>query len=183
MNYTFDFPVGMDRDEVIHLHRLHDTCMHCGFEPPPEDCAEFSNDFAKSMRRSELLKAIDLRRGGENRPSPNRFSSGFIAEQAAARYFMLLDTAHAALKGNFSEQDFSVILNAECTPVWQWDPGHSVAAMVADDNGIESLEELPEGGSMRSLIEKLIALTPLENAALVDACERVWRGYGNPLLD
>jgi hypothetical protein len=54
--------------------------------------------------------------------------------------------------------------------------------MVADSNGIESIEELQEGSAMRKLLEKLTLLTPLENAALVDACERVWRGCENPLL-
>ena len=58
----------------------------------------------------------------------------------------------------------------------------SVATMVADGDGIDSIEALPIGSAMRSLLDKLIGLTVLENAALVDACERVWCGYNNTLL-
>lgn len=182
MNYTFAFPDGIDRDEVILNHRLNDTCMHCGFEPLHEDSRENRSDITKSKRRMNLLAAIDLRRGGENLFSLERLSSGFIAEQAAHRHFMLLDIAEAELQSMFSEREFSVMLNAECTPIWNWHTGKSVAAMVAGDNGIDSIDELPEGSPMRKLLEKLIDLTPLQNAALVDACERVWRGYDNPLL-
>ena len=175
-------PLLGDTDDILHSHRFNDTCMHCGFELPPEHCREHSDDFTKSIRRADLLKAIDLRRGRENFIEGERLSSGFIAEQAAHRYFMLLDSAQAELEAKFTEQEFSVILNAECTPIWQWNTGNSVAGMVAGDNGIESIEELPEGSFMRKLLEKLILLTTLENAALVDACERVWRGRENPLL-
>ena len=103
-------------------------------------------------------------------------------EQAAHRYFMLLDEVEAQLKGRFSKDDFQVILNAECQPTWEWDPRLSVAKMVADDNGIYRLNQLAADSFMRQLLEKLMALNPLENAVLVDACERVWRGYDNPLL-
>lgn len=182
MNYPFEFPAGIDRAEFIHAHRMRDHCMHCGFEPPAEQCRESSGDLMKPLRRDALIRAVDARRGTDDLQGPERFSSGFIVEEAAHRYFMLLEEAQTQLKGNFSQRDFQVILNVECGPTWQWDPTHSVAAMVADDNGIEALDDLPEGSPMRQLLEKLLTLTPLENAALVDACERVWRGYDNPLL-
>lgn len=182
MKYSFEFPAGMDRAEVIHAHRLRDTCMHCGFEAPPEECLESRLDYLKSTRRTDLLEAIDLRRGDGSIGGRGLASSGYIAEVAAHRYFMLLVTAQAALKGRFTLPEFSVILNAECTPIWDWDTYTSVAAMVADDNGIDCLEDVPNGGLMHELLTKLSALTQLENAALVDACERVWRGYENPLL-
>jgi hypothetical protein len=182
MNYPFEFPAGIDRAEVIRAHRLRDTCMHCGFEPPAEECREFRHDTMKDMRRSALISAVDARRGTDALVGDERFSSGFIVEQAAHRYFMLLDEAQAALKGRFTQADFQVILNVECQPTWDWDPAMSVAQMVADDNVVRRLKALPEGDHMRQLLEKLLTLSPLENAALVDACERVWRGYDNPLL-
>ena len=59
----------------------------------------------------------------------------------------------------------------------------SVAGMVADDNGVDSLEELTPDSGLRVLIEKLVELTPAENAALVDVCERVWRSQSGLPLD
>lgn len=182
MNYPFEFPAGVDRAEVIHSHRMNDPCMHCGFEPPASECREARGDMMKPLRRDALIRAIEARRGTDELNGPARFSSGFILEQAAHRHVMLVEEAQTGLKGKFSDDDFQVILNAECGPIWQWDPLFSVAEMVADDNGVGRLEDLPESGHMRQLLKKLLTLTPLENAALVDACERVWRGYDNPLL-
>lgn len=59
----------------------------------------------------------------------------------------------------------------------------SVAGMVADDQGVESLDELGLDSILRLLILKLAKLTPTENAALVDVCERVWRSKGGLPLD
>lgn len=87
----------------------------------------------------------------------------------------------ARLKGRFTSKELITILNCECGPVWQWDINMPVVAMVANDQGVDSLDEAPEGSKLRALLEKLLALSPSENAALVDACERVWRGYKNPL--
>lgn len=182
IDYPFEFPVGMDRAEVIDSHRRRDDCMHCGFEPPMQCRSEFSGDMDKPIRRDALIRAIDERRGAERLNYEERFSAGFILEQAAHRHFMVLEHAQAQLKGWFSEADFQVILDAECSAVWQWDPQMSVAAMVGDHNGVRKLKDLAEDSSLRQLLEKLLALTPLEDATLVDACERVWRGYDNPLL-
>jgi hypothetical protein len=51
-----------------------------------------------------------------------------------------------------------------------------------DDLGIDDIDEVQEGSPMRVLLEKLVTLTPVENAVLVDVCERVWRGHENPLI-
>ena len=168
--------------EVMRMYRYRAQCMHCEFEPAPEMRAEYSNDINKPHRRGTLLEGVDARRGADRLTSPERFSSGFIVEQAAERFFHLAFSAEAGLRGRFTPAEFSYILNAECTPIWSWDRFTSVATMVADDNGIDSLDELKEDAPLRTLLEKLVALTPLENAVLVDVCERVWRGYDNPLL-
>ncbi len=102
--------------------------------------------------------------------------------QAGARYFALLDNATADMKGRFSPADFSLLLNSECSPVWSWEPSRSLAGQVADDNGVDELNDLDTDSPLRILIERLMTLSPLENAVLVDACEQVWRGHPNPLL-
>ncbi|WP_374662843.1 hypothetical protein [Inhella sp.] len=76
----------------------------------------------------------------------------------------------------------NTILNIECGPIWEWDPTLSVARMVADDQGVRRLKELQEDDPLRILLEKLVKLSPAEDGALVDICERIWRGHGNPLL-
>ncbi len=57
-----------------------------------------------------------------------------------------------------------------------------VAARVANDLGLESLDELLEESPLRVLLDKLQALTVTQDAALRVAHERAWRGYDNPLL-
>jgi hypothetical protein len=147
-------PVLGDTDDILHNDRLDDPCMHCGFEPMLEDCQERSHDFTRSTRRVNLLKAIDLRRGSENRIETERFSSGFIAEQAAHRYFMLLDSALAELKAKFTEQEFSVMLNTQCTPIWQWQTRYRVSC---DHVPIRSWPLFKARDVMRGVIESFKA--------------------------
>ena len=172
----------MNAADEVRIRRRYAECMHCGFEPAGEERGEYGIDIDASLRRGALLWHIGERRGttGDSRRQP--FSSGFIAEQAAHRYFMLVETALEGLKGRFTEGDFNTILNAECSPIWNWDTWTSVATMVADTFGVDALDDLDEDGHLRVLLEKLLSLTPLENAALVDVCERVWRGHDNPLF-
>jgi hypothetical protein len=181
MNTETNAP-DLSSPDILRMRRLHADCMHCGFEPTGEARGEYDLDFDASLRRGALLHHIDERRGAAGVSSRPLFSSGFIAEQAAHRYFMLVESALEGLKGRFTMDEFNTILNAECSAIWNWDIWVSVASMVADDNGIDTLDELVEGSPLRVLLEKLLALTQLENAALVDVCERVWRGYDNPLL-
>lgn len=174
--------MNMAFEDEVELRRQMAPCMHCGFEAAPDQHREFSRDWNRPMRRAALLDEVKERRGTERLKGEERFSSGFIVEQAAHRYFNLLRDAQARLKGGFTEWEFTTLLNVACGPVWQWDGQGSVAGMVADDNGIERLRDVPKGTPLRGLLDKLVALSPLENAVLVDACERVWRGHDNPLL-
>jgi hypothetical protein len=171
--------------EVIDRMGTQETRMHCGFEPPPEEEEEDEEDgfdIYKSLRCGSLQAAVAQRRGSDDLLTEERYSSVLIVEQAAERFFNLVAMTEPHLRGRFTKEEFGVILNAECTPIWRWDRFTSVATMVADDQGLESLEDLKPGQPLRVLMEKLMELTPLENAVLVDACERVWRGYKNPLL-
>lgn len=101
--------------------------------------------------------------------------------QACERYFQLLMQTTADLKGTFTEEEFSILLNAECTPAWRFDAHSSLASLVADSYGIESLDEAE--GAMHTLLVKLLELSLVEKMTVVDVCEQVWRGRPNPLLD
>ena len=135
-------------------------------------------DYLRLARHAQLLAAIE-QRTRTNR-SAEQFSSAFILEQAAQRYFAMIEKAQLNLKHRFSAKQIGRIMSAAGTLIWdtQW----SVATMVAGDMGIESLDEAEEGSFEHTLLEKLAALTELENMALADACERQWRGHDNPLL-
>lgn len=180
--YREPFALGGVADEA-EFRRRHDLeCMHCQYEPVSEQRAEFGRDHDQPVRRQSLLMSIKARRGTDVLCSPERFSSHLIVEQAAYRFFELVAGTEDALKGRFDSMDFSYMLNTTCTPIWSWDPDMPMATMVASDHGISSLDHIQEGHPLRKLLEKLIELTPLENAVLVDVCERVWRGHDNPLL-
>ena len=57
----------------------------------------------------------------------------------------------------------------------------TVATMVAQDLRIEALDAPHPDSKLRALLVKLEGLSPLENATLVDASERVRREQENPL--
>ncbi len=141
-----------------------------------------AGDFMWSVRHANLVVAVKKRVGKSEEPD-RKLSGRFVIEQAAARYFDLIADAHRNMRGQFTEQEFQTILNTTCGPIWEWDTYMSVASMVADDFGVSKLESLAEGSGLRVLLEKLLKLTPIENVAIVDTCERFWRGHVNNLLE
>ncbi len=131
-------------------------------------------DFGWPSRWKTLLKEVKAR----VRISTDVYrsvSGPYIVESAAERYFALLQHARQSMAEMFTEAEFVIMLNTTCSPLWEWNPWVTVASMVADDNGMESWDELAKGSDLRSLMERLVALSPLQNAALVDVCEQVWR--------
>lgn len=128
-----------------------------------------------SAQRIEYIQAqLLLRRGTTNLlGGPATVPLQFAAQQAIERFYLLCAGALSGI--SLTAHELTCILNTTCGPYWQWYVDDSVAQMVADDNGISSLDELPEGSMMRDLLEKLGCLDPLQNAALVDFCERFWR--------
>ena len=135
---------------------------------------EYAHDFESHRRLKFIEEQIASRNGARAAVAPeHKIPDHFVIQQAAERYFLLVNSALTELK--LSQEDLTIILNTTCGPVWLWDLWHNVASMVANNNGIESLEELAPDSTMRLLIEKLMALTPLQNVALVDFCEKVWR--------
>ena len=148
---------------------------------PQRDDRPSAVDFNYPKRHYNLATAISTRIGATG--SRTVVPANTVLELAAERYFSLIGRAQSTLRGRFSESEFDVILNVECASIWEWDADLTVATMVADDNGVEALDDLESQSELRELLRKLIELSPLENAALVDACEQVWRGYQNPLLE
>ena len=142
-------------------------------EPGIEICF----DYNWPPRNAYLLQQIFDRVGTYADPA-QRMSALFVLKQSAARYFMILSEAVESTGGLFTEQDFVLMLNTNCSPVWQWDRYSTVADAVAGDQGVGSVSELEEDSSLRVFLEKLLGLSAVQNAALVDVCERVWRDQG-----
>ena len=164
-------------------HPAPDTQLGFDFERSTANHAEHDGmeyQSKRHARHTEILAAIQLRTGTDRLVSPKRFSGVFIIEQAAQRYFALLDKTQNDLKNHFSAEEIRRINNAECTPIW--DTRSSLATMVADDMRVSNLSALKKGSFEHTLMSKLAGLTELENIGLADACERQLRGHDNPLL-
>ena len=86
-------------------------------------------------------------------------------EQAAERYFWMMEAARNGLSAKFTLEDFNVMLNTECSTIWQRSPADSMFGFVADTFG--SVDS--------SLASKLKKLTAVQNEALLDVCECIWR--------
>jgi len=131
-------------------------------------------DFAWGVRRVALREAVTARSGTAD-DGHEAIPGTYIIENAAQRYFALLDHGRESMKEMFSESEFGVMLNTTCGPLWEWDPWMSVAEMVSDDNGMVNSGKQSQCSELQILWKKLRALTPLQDVALVDVCERVWR--------
>lgn len=143
---------------------------------------EYARDFDWLTRLEYLTQEIGKRiNHNADEINGHKIPNNFIIQQAAERYFSLVTRATRSL--HFSQPEMTIILNSTCSPFWQWDAYMSVAGMVADDQGVESLDELEPDSILRLLILKLAKLSPTENAALVDVCERIWRSQSGLPLD
>jgi len=134
---------------------------------------EFIFDFNANVRISELEGQVQCRQGLGHRDGA--FSARFVLEEAGWRYFSLLAAELQDLQGFLTEQELIVILNTTASPVWEWLPGMTLAGVVADDHGIESLDA---DTAVVRLVRKLAKLTPAQCLAVVDVCEQVWRRLG-----
>jgi hypothetical protein len=145
---------------------------------------DYEQDMECFHRTPYLRAKIEIRNGSSLPEGREKFPNQFVAQVAAARFFRLTEMALLRLKKMFSLEEMTVILNLNCGPVISWDPTRSVAGMLADDIGIEHPSELLTGSTMRVLLDKLASLSSLENAALIDFCETLWRSLnGEPIED
>jgi len=141
---------------------------------------EMDVDVNSDERSDFLVDEVQLRQGDPSIGSEKHFSIGFVVESACERYFALLRSEESALDGLLSFEDLGVVLNTCCSPVWEWQPGFTIAGALAEDHGVE---DLSEDNPMTRLIRKLSKLTPLQCAALVDVCERIWRTPASASVD
>lgn len=137
---------------------------------------EKNYDLDACFRIPAIEKAVKVRTGSERTlDSTNKFSFQFVIQQASDRYFQLISSAVDSMNSMFTESEMEVILNTNCSPFCQWSVDITVASMVADDLGIDQLSDLSDDSDVKALLKKLMRLSPIQNAALIDMCERFWR--------
>lgn len=130
--------------------------------------SEVDEDSRREENFRFLEQAIALRQG-RIEGNKCRYSSMYLLEVAAERYFKLLSYELSSLDGRFTEDELRLALSAVQGLGRAWFSPKSLANMFAEDNGLESLE----GSSpLVALTKKLGELTHLQNAALQDVCER-----------
>lgn len=141
-----------------------------------EDCAGVARTTYTEMRDVIIAIGVHERRGTDEVP----FSAGFVIQQAAERYFVLMREAEEGLSEIFSAEEMRTLQDANPSPIWEGS-SRVLATMVAEANGIDLTYPPAADTGMRSLLLKLAALTPLQNAALLDVCERISRGNNHCL--
>ena len=135
--------------------------------------AEFGHDFDRLVRAETLFEEIQRRQTYVK--ARGEFSVRYVLEVAGQRHFELLNFELRGLQGFLTVGELGVLLNTTCSPVWSWCAGATLAGVVADDLGIDSLnDDTPMG----QFVRKLTTLTQVQCLALVDACERIWRNRG-----
>lgn len=156
------------------------SCLACHSKTMARDSLE--EEFEREKRQQFLRGRIEALRGNRSRPYV-RLSAAYVIEEAAKRHLQLMETTFERLVGKFNDADFNLLLNTNCSPVWSVDHYLDLSGCVLDTIRIETstIEGIEDDG-IRTLIEKLNALSPTEQLAVVEVCERVWRGYENPLL-
>lgn len=138
-------------------------------------------DLDADLRTNRLLAAVAARMGLNEDPCSN-MRPLFVMEQAADRYYMLIAEAEQTLVGKFSDSDFNKLLNSTCAPDWRLNPGYRLVDVLMNAAGLERQSLGHADAEFFSLVKKLGRLTFVQEASLVDVCERVWRGYDNSLL-
>ncbi len=114
----------------------------------------------------ELLAQLELR------DDPARGGMAAAAKRSLSRYFDLIDREREKLTGVFTPAEISLVVDiCNGTLFEPFIPG----AVAAD---VEDAEDAYEKWhvSRSAILEKLRALTPLQEAALIDAIERFWIG-------
>jgi hypothetical protein len=149
------------------------TLLMQALQSDSTDGAEGAFDSDRYTRAETLL--AEAQRRGPYREDAGSFSAGYTLEVAAQRYFELLNVELLSLQGFLTESELVALLNTTASPVWDWRAGFTLAGILADDQGIESLED---DTLMGRFVRKLSTLTHSQCVALVDACERIWRGLG-----
>lgn len=102
-------------------------------------------------------------------------SRKMVCHVALARYFRLMDSGRASLRGMFSVDDLRVLLDVNPQPWWHENLYGEPVWAIADGiywNYIEGCESNPE---IDELFNKVQSLNLLQRLALVDVLECAWR--------
>lgn len=147
-------------------------------EHSEDDCESGVYDFyymgsAYGRKLVYLMEQIKVRTGAELLSGEKIISQKIVVEQSLERYFLLIGEALNGIQ--LDHEEMRVILNSIPSPVWQWGLNVSLATRIADAYGADEFSKLDANSTFVKLITKLQKLTLLQEAALIDFCERFWR--------
>lgn len=157
---------------------------------------EFIQSLEDSIEDSLHVLALDseiaaekLLRHYESRKNPTEQANEYpipiqgVILQGMERYDDLIGQTLEDMQGMFNAEEIRILLSATNAEVTRWSYGRSLASDVADDLGIESLDEVAEDTPLKSLLLKLLELDSTQTLALTDFCERYWRNPQSGDLD
>lgn len=117
------------------------------------------------------FKMIEART--EERVDERQVSKKLVRAIAQARYYRILDVAREAVKGVFTPEEVSLLLDGCASPILTGEFSERVADIYYSEFG----EELVAVGSREyRLCVKLTGLTVLQELGLIDVIECAWRG-------
>ncbi len=137
----------------------------------------FDYEMIENEKRWEGVERQIIQRNGstKDRDGSNRFSNSFVIQQATDRYFKIMRNSIVSIREIFSVSEILTIFSLNPGPVVHMNYGRAFASELADSLGIESWGDIDDNDDVRVLLRKLVKLTPVQNMALVDACEQFYR--------
>lgn len=173
MNTTIQ---AIDSKDTIEQTYAEDDASFWEMLSKPAAGAEQKYDFYAGDSLSFLKSEVEVRSGLTEAISPyGVVSARFTVQQAAKRYFVLMARARDSMSNMFTEDEILRLLNSAMSPVSELRPCSNMATTVADDLNIENLDELAEDSPTRLLMNKLLSLTFIQDAALMELTELFWR--------
>jgi len=173
--------------QTFHSSLQHDPAngpymLECASCRTPIQASDPHTDQAGRLERLQYVREQIESRRGNRAAGVLRFSQGFVAEQALERYFRTVADTQESLRGRFDASDFDWMLNARPEAIWRWTYGDLAAEVLDTFRYAGDADEESAAPAIVDLARRLAELTPIEQVAFADACERVFRGYSNPCL-
>lgn len=122
-----------------------------------------------------ILRHYESRSGHIAQTNAPRIPIQGVILQDMQRYHDLISQTLLTLQEVFNAEEIQILLTATNSDVTPWQYGRSLASHVADDLGVDSLDQVPGDTPLKSLLLKLIELDSTQTLALTDFCERFWR--------
>ncbi len=169
-----------DNDAVMESMCATDDASFWAMQSSPAAGAEQRYDFYGDHRLDFLKGEVGERNGMCAVNSPHSvFSARYIVQLAAERHFKMMAYARKSMREKFTKTDIVILLNSAMSSVSELRICLNMATSVADDLGIENLDELPEDSPTRILMDKLLSLTFFQDIALLELTENFWRCRGS----